>query len=275
MIYYLLATHLALGALAALAMVPLRVTGAGFPRFINGIALFFLVTGLLAGGLIVTRQPEGTVSAGGPGGAILWMYLAAIVPVAAGVILRGPLPGIRVLLGTASLILAGAGFGMDILLNRVPPAAGPFITATVLGSFATSSLAAGSVCVAMVLGHFYLVIPGLSIRPLIRLCKVVVAALSLRLIFGALAVVAFGTRGGTADGILFLWDDVAMSEGMVFWPRLLVGLVAPLALGVMAWVTARIRSTQSTTGILYVAVIFTIIGEFLGRFLFVTTHLPL
>ena len=40
-----------------------------------------------------------------------------------------------------------------------------------------------------------------------------------------------------------------------------LGFVAPLVLGWMAWQTARIRSTQSATGILYVVVIFCFLGE--------------
>jgi hypothetical protein len=38
-------------------------------------------------------------------------------------------------------------------------------------------------------------------------------------------------------------------------------LLLPLVLGWMAWQTTRIRSTQSSTGILYVVVIFCFLGE--------------
>jgi hypothetical protein len=43
--------------------------------------------------------------------------------------------------------------------------------------------------------------------------------------------------------------------------RWLVGFAAPLGLDWMAWQAARIRSTQSATGILYVVVIFCFLGE--------------
>ena len=49
--------------------------------------------------------------------------------------------------------------------------------------------------------------------------------------------------------------------------RWLVGLAAPAVLCWMAWQTARIRSTQSATGILYVVVIFCFLGELLGQLL--------
>jgi hypothetical protein len=41
----------------------------------------------------------------------------------------------------------------------------------------------------------------------------------------------------------------------------------------MAWQTARIRSTQSATGILYVAVIFCFLGELTGQLLWSSTGL--
>jgi hypothetical protein len=43
--------------------------------------------------------------------------------------------------------------------------------------------------------------------------------------------------------------------------RWLLGFLGPLALTWMAWQTAKIRSTQSATGILYVVVIFCFLGE--------------
>jgi hypothetical protein len=56
---------------------------------------------------------------------------------------------------------------------------------------------------------------------------------------------------------------------VLFWlpVRWAVGLLAPLVLTVMAWQTARIRSTQSATGILYVVVIFCFLGELTGMLL--------
>ncbi len=57
--------------------------------------------------------------------------------------------------------------------------------------------------------------------------------------------------------------------------RWLLGILAPLALGWMAWETARIRSTQSATGILYVVVIVTFLGELTSLLLLEKTGYPL
>ena len=46
-----------------------------------------------------------------------------------------------------------------------------------------------------------------------------------------------------------------------------LGFAARLCWASMAWQTARIRSTQSATGILYVVVIFCFLGELTGQLL--------
>jgi hypothetical protein len=47
--------------------------------------------------------------------------------------------------------------------------------------------------------------------------------------------------------------------------RWIIGLVGPAILAWMVWQTARIRATQSATGILYAAVIMVFLGELLGE----------
>jgi hypothetical protein len=57
--------------------------------------------------------------------------------------------------------------------------------------------------------------------------------------------------------------------------RWLVGVVAPLGFGWMAYASAKIRSTQSATGILYVVVVCGFLGELLSLLLTRQTGLPL
>jgi hypothetical protein len=59
-----------------------------------------------------------------------------------------------------------------------------------------------------------------------------------------------------------------------FWFRILWGLAIPLALAVMSLHCARHRSNQSATGILYVLVVGTLIGEITAFYLTVTTGVP-
>ena len=57
--------------------------------------------------------------------------------------------------------------------------------------------------------------------------------------------------------------------------RWLVGVLAPLGFGLMALSAARIRSTQSATGILYVVVVCGFLGELLSMLLTHQSGLPL
>ena len=65
------------------------------------------------------------------------------------------------------------------------------------------------------------------------------------------------------------WLDTLVSIGRWFVePRIAMAIfTATLVLGWMAWETARIRSTQSATGILYVVVIVCFLGELTSQLL--------
>jgi hypothetical protein len=123
----------------------------------------------------------------------------------------------------------------------------------------TSAALLGSALTAMLLGHSYLIAPTMSLTPLMRL----LAAL-------AMAVVA---RLGVDAYALACWtathSSVNLNSDAVFWLplRWLLGFLAPLGLTWMAWQTARIRSTQSATGILYIVVIFCFLGELTSQLL--------
>jgi hypothetical protein len=68
---------------------------------------------------------------------------------------------------------------------------------------------------------------------------------------------------------------VNLQTGLWLVPRWALGIVGPLALGWMAWETARIRSTQSATGILYVVVIFCFLGELTSQLLLSQSGIPM
>ena len=120
----------------------------------------------------------------------------------------------------------------------------------------------------MLLGHWYLVDTSLSIRALgagSSLCSAAVA--------GRVAVVAAALlTGGVAELRIASPSDLIYSTTALFFGfRVVTGLLAPLLLAVMIRNTVRIRSTQSATGLLYVALVLVLFGELTGAFLEVVT----
>jgi hypothetical protein len=154
-------------------------------------------------------------------------------------------PGGRGLVVLTALAL---GAGLGLLEARL----------AVLGGLASAALL-GAALSAMLLGHSYLIAPGLSIAPLLRLLAAVAVALAARLAADGYALGRWtgGHSLGKLTGENALWLPV----------RWAVGFAAPLGLVWMAWQTAKIRSTQSATGILYVVVIFCFLGELLAQLL--------
>jgi hypothetical protein len=119
----------------------------------------------------------------------------------------------------------------------------------------------------MLMGHSYLIAPAMSLVPLLRL----LTALFIALLAG-MVLAGIGLWSWTSEHSL-----LNLEEATVFWLPLRWGLgfVGPIVLCVMAWQTAKIRSTQSATGILYVVVIFCFLGELTGQLLRDSTNLVL
>jgi hypothetical protein len=115
----------------------------------------------------------------------------------------------------------------------------------------------------MVFGHWYLVIPGLSIDHLKVLTGVLTAAIAIRIVTVAITLSA-------PSGIA-----LALGDGLFFWPRILFGVVAPIVLTAMIWNTVKIQHTQAATGFLYLAVVALLFGEFFSKFLLFEIRLPL
>lgn len=121
------------------------------------------------------------------------------------------------------------------------------------------ALVVGSATTAMLMGHSYLISPSMSISPLMRLLGAIGVSVILRI-----GLAGFGLWGWTSSHSAGSLETELMVGLPVRWT---LGLIAPLVLGWMAWEAARIRSTQSATGILYVVVILTFLGELTSQLL--------
>lgn len=118
----------------------------------------------------------------------------------------------------------------------------------VFSEFATS-LVLGANMVGMLLGHWYLTAPTMSIQPLFRLNAFVGISGALRLIVSAISLVLYVSLLTSSTQ----WVWVSM--------RWIAGVVGPLAVFVMVHKILKYKNTQSATGVLFVGVILTFIGE--------------
>lgn len=163
-------------------------------------------------------------------GSVAWLY-------------EKPQPG-RLLLAAISIVcLIGARLG-------APLSAVDGIAAVLqLLDPPTGGLVLGSTLAAMFLGHWYLNTPTMELRPLEKLMGLMALSLVAR---------------AAVCGIGLALEVQSSSINPVFWfvaLRWLAGIVGALGLTVMAWQTLKVPNTQSATGILYVCVIVTFLGE--------------
>lgn len=136
----------------------------------------------------------------------------------------------------------------------------------------SSSLLLGAVTVTMILGHWYLVDTRLSIAPLRDGARWLSIAVVLR---WAAVLFALSYGGWEVLRVHRAADFILSTNGLFFLFRSLMGLAAPLLLSVLIWQTVKMRSTQSATGLLYVALILVLFGELVSQFLLVRTGFPL
>lgn len=130
----------------------------------------------------------------------------------------------------------------------------------------------GSTVVGMLLGHWYLTTPTMSIEPLKRLNLFLGIAGLLRLILSATTV--FMLSGGAFDSAETRLRWVAVPQAWLGL-RWLAGIIGPLVVCLMVWRILKYRNTQSATGVLFVGVILAFIGDMTAALLLNETKWPL
>jgi hypothetical protein len=134
-----------------------------------------------------------------------------------------------------------------------------------LTSIFSSGLLLGMTMAAMLLGHWFLNSPTMELVPLRRLIIAMGAAVALQAIVSAL-----GLWGE------FTYANSLSTQWLLFvLLRWLFGIIGVGVLAWMAWQTLKIPNTQSATGILYVAVIGTFVGETMALLLSAESLFPL
>lgn len=119
-------------------------------------------------------------------------------------------------------------------------------------------LVLGATMAAMLLGHWYLNAPGMRLEPLKQLIALIGLAVLLR---------AAACAAGLGLELVAAGESHDARWWLLVTLRWLAGLVGTIVIARMAWKTLEIPNTQSATGILYVGVIGTFLGELTAQLL--------
>jgi hypothetical protein len=262
MILFLFLSHLGVGIVFTLVFVS-REAGVKFFRFNAGLAAILIAIAL-------------SFRNAGPLGPAGW---ALVVSEAATVLYWMTVGRMLARIRPAIVTIAVGGGLIALVLQAFAISAGdsvPFRLLTI-ASFLSSAALLGGACTAMILGHWYLVIPSLEVRHLQSIVKVHIASMVIRIAVVGAAVFAglLLFEAGPAAGVGSFRRYITSLDGIFFWQRVLFGLAGPAVLSYLTWETAKIRSTQSATGILYVDFFTVVVGEVLAKYLLLATRVPL
>jgi hypothetical protein len=149
-------------------------------------------------------------------------------------------------IAAAGLFAAAA----TLVFGALAWAGGTVFAVPLLLQLVVLAIATGGVFAAMILGHWYLVTPKLPEAPLILISRGLLAVVALQVVLFAVWV-STGTGPGVGAGPF----SVLVGPWALFvWLRLIVGLIFPLVVSWAALQTARSRSMESATGLLYINV---------------------
>ncbi len=247
MLWQMLATfvfRLSFGTALALAMTSSRLVNEGFFRVHLWMLLGFNTFAALAVGsgefgdsrLLVLAIAAAVVSYVG---AVIWMYSAPRA-------------------GWIAIALVGL---LDLLaaIGTVPPAKGWcwWCNGGLIDTLGSGALL-GLTITSMLLGHWYLNSPSMQLEPLRRLLIATMIAILVRAV---ICGIGLGFEYGASDAH---WSYGWYGLLALRW---LSGLIGTMAMAGMAWQTLLIPNTQSATGILYVAVMFSFLGELTSQLL--------
>jgi hypothetical protein len=262
LLLYLFLSHLGVGIVFTLALVS-REAGVKFFRFNAGLAALLVAIAL-------------TSRRAGPLGPAEW----ALVTSEAAIVLYWATVGRTLARIRRAIVMVAVGGGVAaVSLQAFAISAGDSVPIKLLtvASFLSSAALLGGTCTAMILGHWYLVIPSLEVRHLQSIVKMHMASMVVRItvvgaaVFAGLALV----EAGPAARVASFRHYITSLDGIFFWQRVLFGLAGPAVLSYLTWETAKIRSTQSATGILYVDFFTVVVGEVLAKYLLLATRVPL
>jgi len=240
-------TGLALGTYAAIVLLRRRTSATpGYLRFAALCAVGFGILAWISDGALPAALADSPVVVDpawdAPRGAALALFTALV---AIGIVAGRAGPTVRVVLEAGAIAAALA----TLLFGALAWGGGSLGAVALLVQLAVVSAAIGGVFAAMILGHWYLVTPKLPEAPLILLARVLLAVVAVQVV---LFVTWTATGAGPADVAPF--SSLVGPWALFVWLRLIVGLIFPLIVCWASVQTARTRSMESATGLLYINV---------------------
>ena len=268
MVLFLFLAHLGVGIAFTLVFVS-REAGVKFFRFNAGLAAILIAVALAFLPPDPWADSSDPIIKAAETGA-----LVALLGAEAAIVGYWATVGRRFAAVRPLLVSVGVGGGVvAIVLQAVVASAGrsaPMVVLTI-ASFLSSAALLGGTCTAMILGHWYLILPSMQVSHLQAIAKLHIASLVIRIVVVAAAVFFAIVTWQPGMGPSFRYYIMSLS-GIFFWQRVLFGLAGPAFLSYLTWETAKIRSTQSATGILYVDFFTVVVGEVLAKYLLLATR---
>lgn len=200
--------------------------------------------------------------------------------------------GLRVLRLISGGLALIAGLVTLFVLGMIfhPLASSGIGGAFIVGSFFAGALALGAVMTAMWLGHWYLVTPALSEKPLQFAATLVLLGVLAQAVFAFIGTPTTTHASGNTQPTATATTTTIVTQGTptknpqtkpanvptvaplsvdaIGWLRILIEFVLPLILLGFILKLIHDRSFQSATGMLYLVVVLTLAGEAMARGLF-------
>jgi hypothetical protein len=257
-IFFLVFSQLTVGGLALMRLVPAAEVGPGFFR--TCASIYLLIWAFVLAGLERARPWELLGFA---------LFTLLFLLYYASLWLEKPANRARLL-----EITSGVGFCAIVASALSYSTGGSLFDEALLRApnFLFSSLSLGAAMSGMLLGHWYLITPELSLVPIKRLTGTLVGAL---IVQGVLLALTVSPELGTVpDSLLPKVQHLLAAYPYFLLGRVLVGLVGTFGLALLTMWLLREGSTQAATGFLYTAVLTIAVGELIARFLFQLTRVP-
>jgi len=259
---FLILAGTTVGGIATVAY--LRLAGGLTPGFLKFIAVTYAILGILAF-LVVLAAPPGSYHRllsinQGAANALVFLQGCFVLALAVNAVIswrgRGPSTA------SSAVTLLAAGLMLAAIAAAFWPMAGSGLDGVgIVLTVVLSAAVLGSATTGMLLGHWYLVTPALTNRPLLLAIGVLLISLVLQATVVPLTLSGVGSGSGSLTHALGLSPVLSVLWG-------LGSVILPLVAAGLALVTCRMRSFMSTTGLLYLAMIAILPGQLLGQLLF-------